>query len=171
MAGERLQTMSWSTFWGLRCTLKTGVSATPAAWGGRKACTQSHVFASHTRTVPSLDAVITCRTRHIFNHVFRNSPKMVTSKSLHALAPPPPPHTHTCTYARTRTRVHAHTHAHTRAHTHTHTHTHTHKHTHTHRDLGPCACRHACTQREGEGGERAVVNWRALQHKETGGAE
>ena len=58
--GERVQTTTWSTLPGCGATASTPTSPLGVAWGGRNAVTQSAVLLSHTRTVPSLDAVITC---------------------------------------------------------------------------------------------------------------
>lgn len=57
---ERVHTSTWSTFCGFACTLSTERSAPASAAGGRKEARQSHVLASHTLTVLSLDPVITC---------------------------------------------------------------------------------------------------------------
>lgn len=62
--GERVHTMMWSTFWGFRCTSRTALSEPPSACGGRKEVRQSQVLPSHTRTVLSLDPVITCTAYH-----------------------------------------------------------------------------------------------------------
>lgn len=57
--GDRVQTSSWSTFWGYSATELTPASPAELAWGGRKTKVQSQVFTSHTRTVASEEAEMT----------------------------------------------------------------------------------------------------------------
>ena len=54
-------TNTWSTFWGLRASPMTGASPAGAAWGGRNTKVRSQLLTSHTRTVASAPAEITCR--------------------------------------------------------------------------------------------------------------
>lgn len=63
---ERGTTSTWSAFWGRLTTTPTAGSPPPAVWGGFMASSTSHVRASHTLTVPSLDALTTCTARGLW---------------------------------------------------------------------------------------------------------